>query len=108
PELQRQHPGPQRPEPRPGRRGGATIPRRAVSMEPLEKHDIQGLVLKGYGRMAATRYAVLRIDDPARAKVWLARVSGEVSDGDHRARGTGLNLAFGYPRLKEHGLTTVQ
>ena len=73
-------------------------------MEPLEKHDIQGLVLKGYGRMAATRYAVLRIDDPARAKVWLARVSGEVSDGDHRARVTALNLAFGYHGLKALGL----
>ena len=75
-----------------------------MSMEPLEKHDIQGLVLKGYGRMAATRYAVLRIDDPARAKVWLARVSGEVSDGDHRARVTALNLAFGYHGLKALGL----
>jgi deferrochelatase/peroxidase EfeB len=73
-------------------------------MEPLEKHDIQGLVLKGYGRMAATRYAVLRIDDPARAKVWLARMSLEVSDGDHRARVTALNLAFGYSGLKALGL----
>jgi Dyp-type peroxidase family len=73
-------------------------------MEPLEKHDIQGLVLKGYGRMAATRYAVLRIDDPARAKVWLARMSLEVSDGDQRARVTALNLAFGYYGLKALGV----
>jgi Dyp-type peroxidase family len=73
-------------------------------MEPLEKHDIQGIVLKGYGQMAATRYAVLQIDDAARAKVWLARMSLEVSDGDHRARVTALNLAFGYHGLKALGL----
>jgi Dyp-type peroxidase family len=73
-------------------------------MEPLEKHDIQGMVLKGYGKMTASRYVVLRIDDPARAKVWLARMSLEVSDGDHRARVTALNLAFGYHGLKALGL----
>ena len=37
-------------------------------MEPLEKHDIQGMVLKGYARMMHTRYVVLRVGDAAGAK----------------------------------------
>jgi Dyp-type peroxidase family len=73
-------------------------------MEALEKHDIQGFVLKGYGRMAHTRYAILRVDDPARAKEWLAQISLLVSDGNHSARQTCLNIAFGYHGLKALGL----
>lgn len=69
-------------------------------MEALEKHDIQGLVLKGYGRMMHTRYAILRVDDPARAKAWLADIAPEISDGNHSARQTCLNVAFTYPGLK--------
>jgi hypothetical protein len=69
-------------------------------MEALEKHDIQGLVLKGYGRMTHTRYVLLRVDDPARAKAWLADIAPEISDGNHSAQRTCLNVAFTYPGLR--------
>jgi len=73
-------------------------------MEALEKHDIQGLVLKGYGRMVQTRYALLRVDDPVRAKAWLAAVAPEISDGNHSAQQTCLNIAFTHPGLKALGM----
>jgi Dyp-type peroxidase family len=73
-------------------------------MEALEKNDIQGFVLKGYGTMRHTRYAILHVDDAALAKAWLSQISLEVSDGNHHARHTSLNIAFGYPGLKALGL----
>ena len=73
-------------------------------MEALEKNDIQGFVLKGYGRMRHTRYAILHVDDAALAKAWLSQISLEVSDGNHHARHTSLNIAFSYPGLKALGL----
>jgi Dyp-type peroxidase family len=73
-------------------------------MEALEKHDIQGLVLKGYGRMMHTRYVLLQVDDPARAKAWLADIAPEISDGNHSAQRTCLNVAFTYPGLKALGM----
>ena len=73
-------------------------------MEALEKHDIQGLVLKGYGRMTHTRYVLLRVDDPARAKAWLADIAPEISDGNHSAQRTCLNIAVTYPGLRALGM----
>jgi Dyp-type peroxidase family len=73
-------------------------------MEALEKHDIQGLVLKGYGRMTHTRYVLLRVDDRARAKAWLADIAPEISDGNHSAQRTCLNVALTYPGLRALGM----
>src|SRR4051812_46462662 len=73
-------------------------------MEALEKPDIKGLILKGYGRMRYTRYALLRVGAAARAKVWLAGISLEVADGHYHARRTSLNVAFSHPGLAALGL----
>jgi Dyp-type peroxidase family len=73
-------------------------------MEALEKPDIQGFVLKGYGTMRYTRYAILRVGDAAGAKAWLAGISLEVADGHYHARRTSLNIAFSHPGLVALGL----
>jgi Dyp-type peroxidase family len=73
-------------------------------MEALEKHDIQGFVLKGYARMRHTRYAILDVVNASLAKAWLAQISLEVSDGNHSATTTCLNVAFSYPGLRALGL----
>src|SRR4051812_43995358 len=74
-------------------------------METLEKRDIQGLVLKAYGRMCNTRYTLLRVNDAALARRWLDRLRLELADGDHPAVETCLNIAFTCAGLKSIGLS---
>jgi len=76
-----------------------------MSMETIEKQDIQGLVLKAYGRMCNTRYSLLRVNDAALARVWLSRLILELADGDHPAVHTCLNVAFTAEGLVAIGLS---
>ena len=73
-------------------------------MQTLEKQDIQGLLLKAYGRMHNTRYALLHVQNPVLARAWLSRITLEISDGNHPALETCLNIAFTFSGLKSLGL----
>ena len=48
-------------------------------MADLETGDIQGMIVTGYGHLANSAYLFLRVDDPARAKEWLARIVPSVT-----------------------------
>ncbi|HEX3150754.1 MAG TPA: hypothetical protein VHR66_21935 [Gemmataceae bacterium] len=74
-------------------------------METLEKHDIQGFVLRGYGKMRHTIYVLLHVDDAARAKAWLAQLSIDVTDGNQHPKHTALNLAVSCPGLEALGMS---
>jgi Dyp-type peroxidase family len=74
-------------------------------MEILEKHDIQGFVLRGYGRLGHTNYVLLHIDDAKLVKKWLAQMSIEVTDGNQHPRQTALNVAISCPGLEALGMS---
>jgi Dyp-type peroxidase family len=73
-------------------------------MQTIDKQDIQGFILKGYGKMRATRYYMLKIGDSNLAKKWLETVSNDISDGNHSPQTTCLNLAFTQFGLRALGM----
>lgn len=73
-------------------------------MHTIEKQDIQGFLLRGYGKMRNTRYFLLHITDAPAAKKWLDAVSNDISDGHHQPETTCLNLAITQAGLKQLGL----
>ncbi len=76
-------------------------------MKYLERDDIQGIVLQGYGKFEAA-YALYHIGSPKKARRWLGRVCGQVSsadpDAENHCQGFRLQVAFSYPGLSKIGL----
>jgi len=73
-------------------------------MELLEKHDIQGFLLRGYGKMRHTRYSLLHITDAALVRPWMATISNALSDGNYSPDTSCLNLALTAAGLSALGL----
>ncbi|HEY3664519.1 MAG TPA: hypothetical protein VGL19_00920, partial [Polyangiaceae bacterium] len=79
----------------------------------LDLHDIQGLILSGYGEKPAARYAVFEIVDAKAARRWLGRLLKSLQFGDFRASRRHVapylgdlcaNLAFTYDGFCTLGL----
>lgn len=81
-------------------------------MNVWEHADIQGLVFSGYGStMLAAAYHLLRIDDPAAAKPWLAALANRVTPGDptpNDTRTVCLNVAFTRSGLEKLGVPAAR
>ena len=73
-------------------------------MKKVELQDIQGFLLKGYGRMRSSRYYLLKIENKELAKKWLDEISNDISDGEHHPQTTSLNIAFTHPGLAALGM----
>ena len=69
--------------------------------------DVQALVRSGFGSLGAARYLLLRIDDPTRAKAWLARIeptrASQVGGGQELQ--CAMQIAFTWAGLIEAGFT---
>jgi Dyp-type peroxidase family len=72
----------------------------------LELEQIQGLILHGYGRHPAARYALFEVTDAAAARRWLGRLLPQVQFGEFRrtprdkppfTRDLSINIAFSHP-----------
>jgi Dyp-type peroxidase family len=75
----------------------------------LDFHDIQGLVLNGYGHLNHARFVFLKIVDAKGAKRWLAHVANQVSSAKRRRSedelpGSQTNLALTLSGLRKLGL----
>jgi Dyp-type peroxidase family len=74
----------------------------------LDFHDIQGLLLNGYGHLNHARFMFLKVRDAEGAKRWLSQVVNQISSARRRRSedelpGSQTNLAFtlsGLRRLK--------
>ncbi len=73
-------------------------------MKKIELQDIQGFLLKGYGKMRSSRYYLLKVENKELAKKWLDQVSNDISDGEHDPQTTCLNIAFTHPGLNALGM----
>lgn len=75
-------------------------------MEKLDLNDIQGLIVYGYGKLAAARYLLLQITDPTAAKPWLGNLANQITPADRNPSAIGqptcLNLA-----LTDHGFAAL-
>jgi Dyp-type peroxidase family len=76
-------------------------------MSELERDDIQGMLLSAYGHLPFSANAMLRIDDAALARTWLAALADSITPatGKHHKRGT--NLALTNTALNKLGLDTA-
>jgi Dyp-type peroxidase family len=70
----------------------------------LELDDIQGLVAHGYARLRAARFLLLRIDDRAAARRWLAALADDITPGSEDPRDTSVQVAFTHAGLVGLGL----
>jgi Dyp-type peroxidase family len=70
----------------------------------VDQKDVQGFVLRAYGKMRYTRYILLHIDDAILAKQWLSKISGQITDGTHYPETTCINLAVTCPGLRVLGM----
>jgi Dyp-type peroxidase family len=78
------------------------------STPAIDWTDVQGMVLRGYGKHPYGANLFLKIDDAAAARTWLAALSGRITTGDRaveRAAELFLNVAFTRTGLSKLGLS---
>src|SRR5947209_3138207 len=69
--------------------------------DTLDLQDIQGLIIRGYGKLRAACYILLEISTPQLAKIWLNALAGTVTTGQGRPEEKALNVAFTYAGIKK-------
>jgi deferrochelatase/peroxidase EfeB len=69
-----------------------------------ELEDIQGIIVRGYGRLKGAYFVLLRIHDAAAAKRWLGEVAVRNGAAHPSESETCVNIAFTYPGLDKLGL----
>jgi len=70
------------------------------SMVELEREDIQGIVVSSYKHLPCTTYLLLRINNAAAARAWIANRIPEVTSSEAKHAALSINLAFTYSGLK--------
>jgi Dyp-type peroxidase family len=75
-----------------------------VTADLLDLEDVQGLVLRGYVKLRAARYVLLRIGDAAAARGWLRALAGRVTTAHRSPDGTAVNVALTAAGLAALGL----
>ena len=70
----------------------------------LDVADVQGLVVRGYGRLPHATFLVCVVRDPAAARAFLRERIDDVTTGLAPAAGYALNIAFTAPGLDVVGL----
>ena len=78
-------------------------------MYTIELDDVQGYVIRGYGNMQFSRFALLKITDPALAKKWIDKISRSLTNATilpkDKLPKTCLNIAFTKNGLKKLGMS---
>ena len=73
-------------------------------MEKLDLTDIQGLLARGYGKLRAARFLLLRIEEPSLARSWLAELERTVTRSNEDPREAAVHVAFTSAGLLAMGL----
>ena len=71
---------------------------------PIEAHDVQGVVFRGYGSLRFCCYPLLQLRDPAAARAFLGALLDKIGRGAPVARDQAVQVAFSYRGLSELGL----
>jgi Dyp-type peroxidase family len=70
----------------------------------LETHDIQGLVLRGYGTLTSARFVLLEVTDDVRAREYLRGLCGRINLARDSPETCALQVAFTAPGLARLGV----
>ena len=81
--------------------------------QELERDDIQGIVLHGYGRLPFVRYFFLGFRTAGGARSWLAQITDQVTTSRPRGksapeRTASLHVAFTSAGLEKLGVATAE
>jgi Dyp-type peroxidase family len=71
---------------------------------PVTMDDVQGIILRGYEKLPLARFVMLKIGDPAAARVWLKSLSGEITSARTKPTARAVNVAFTHAGLEQFGL----
>jgi Dyp-type peroxidase family len=72
--------------------------------QSVEIEDVQGIVLRGYGKLEGACFLALRFEDATRTRAWLRTILTEVTPASAEPGAEHLNLAFTYGALQRLGL----
>jgi Dyp-type peroxidase family len=70
----------------------------------LDLPDVQGLVVRGYGRLPRAAFLLCSVEDDGAARALLGRWAGEITAAARRSDESALNIAFTAPGLQAIGL----
>jgi Dyp-type peroxidase family len=74
----------------------------------FEPHDVQGLVVSGYGRMHESRYLLLAVDRAPAARRWLGELAERITASDGPEELRCVNVACTSEGLKSLGLGAAE
>jgi Dyp-type peroxidase family len=80
-------------------------PRHVATSKTLELADIQGIVVRGYGKLRAAAFVLLEVTDAEAARRWLGSLADEVMDSRERPEEACVNLAMTHAGLAALGLS---
>ncbi len=77
-------------------------------MFTLELNDIQGYIIRAYAHMNYSRFTILKVENPAKAKKWISSITQDITDArivkKEHLPDTNLNIAFAKKGLLALGL----
>ena len=74
------------------------------TMPDLDLKDIQGLIVRGYGKLEVACYILLEIQDGEATRRWLVTLADQITSAETRPTHTSLNVAFTNASLVALGL----
>lgn len=78
-----------------------------VTAPVLEIDDVQGILLRGYGGLRASRSLLLELPEDGRARAWLADLRARLTSAGAREGDRAVNVAFTRRGLERLGLPDV-
>jgi Dyp-type peroxidase family len=73
----------------------------------FERDDVQGILVSGFGQsMAAARYLLLAVNEPAAARRWLGDLAGRITTSERPEAERCTNIAFSSSGLEALGVTS--
>jgi Dyp-type peroxidase family len=79
----------------------------AAGETALERDDVQGFVVSGYGKMSHATFVLLSVADPEGARRWLAGLAPRVTNAVRSADRRCINVAFTCAGLRALGMDEV-
>ena len=76
----------------------------SISDYTLDKADMQGLLATGYGSLPVSRFILLHVTEPEKARNWLRAWANEITSAaphDNRSDTCSLNIAFTHSGLQQ-------
>ena len=61
---------------------------------PVKSDEVQGIILRGYEKLEAARFVLLKITDPVAARRWLGELANDLTSAKVKPDNRAVNIAF--------------